>query len=1503
MSKKSKTPVPRVSQAALLHVSSDMLGEESDDAVDSEVGGQQNSGGVSALADDGLLSVSLPVPRPSAFTDLSKLTSSVGMFAGHSVSLKEHPVRSWLGKLEAIASKNSFDPKEALPYVTTPLVFNSLRVLRGVDGSPLLECSWAEVRTWLLQFYGGGNDEYQVRKELMALRQGNLSVGAYAESFLNTLGRLDTYNLDGDWTPHFHSTLSQYLQEKLQTLPRSSIDTFQKLLVEAIRFEAIAPPTGHSVAPVRGLDLASILPDSTVSAVNMSQSRKFQRSSGASKCGFCGKPGHSEDVCWSKHPEQKPKSFRRHPTSKQIAALFAGDQSLYGFPLSNRPGIGVVDRYADVDVAALDDPELQRLYALPRIEVRIGGVPISALLDSGACTSVCSAVLARRVRLRPSASPLKLNGAFRGTQMTLFASEASMVIGSFAFPVRIQVVENLAFELILGWDFFVQTGLLNCPRSFTATLLTPDRHAIQIPHLNPPKGASSGQVATVSSGSHELELPQADTSAVPEEFRAALSELLTEFSDVFATRPDQYGTANCEPLKLRVRKGIESVRMKFIEVSVAEARDLENQIDEWLANGRIKPSTSASAVNCFFVKRPDGGRRLVLNLAPINRYVVANNFPTPSTQLMFDSLVDKPFRSKFDFQAAYLQIRVNKDSTRHLSFVTPQGQYEFNYVPFGLNVAGAKLQLELNNMFRQYPNIVGYADDWVVADASGLDHLASLRNFLLRVRESGFLLKRSKCVFFARELHLLGRLVVGNTITADPASVADMLARAAPSNVSQLRSFLGSAEWLAKFVDAYALLKAPLNRLLRDSVRWSWGAAEQSAFEAIRTRLADPSILQLPDLSKPFVVETDASGVGLGAVLMQDGRPVAYASRALKPSEVAAPITLLELSAVLFALRRWHMYLDGAKFTLVTDHMALTWLNKQTNRPGPLGRWASELIGYDYVVVHRPGRRHHKADSLSRCIASILAIPEGLLPSNPDIAAAQRADPELSRLRTMVATGAPEAAKFVISPDDILCTLTHRYGLPVFRKLVPEPLRKRIIAAAHLDSAHSGVAEVISRIAESFSWRGLTADVRRQLKSCVKCLRLRAPPANVAVPTGTLDAEFPGDIVATDILAGLPVNTEGNMYILVVIDHFTRFATAIPMASKTSAAAAQAFETGWIQPFFPPARLLSDQGGEFSGAEFSAMLRANQVAKLSTTAYHPQGDSVAERFNRTLLEALGASLGADKRAWGKVLPSVITAYNSSVHSMTGHTPAFLMFSREPPSSLTRHDATTVSAPERLEAERAAAIQARADVRVITLKKRALVAARNEAMSSAPAKFAIGDLVMVRNPAIRQAPYSKLEPPFDGPCRIVKKSSATIFLTKLLPHGQPRSTHVRHMKPYYPPVGPHVSNSFPASTPASSPSPHATVTAPTSQLPTPLPQSALVDRSVATSQQVLIPQRVSLIPSPVASSAYSGASLAVGTEGVIVPLSAQVSSANPSHAVRRSSRIPIPSVKMRLSRAP
>jgi hypothetical protein len=391
-------------------------------------------------------------------------------------------------------------------------------------------------------------------------------------------------------------------------------------------------------------------------------------------------------------------------------------------------------------------------------------------------------------------------------------------------------------------------------------------------------------------------------------------------------------------------------------------------LQELLDKGFIRPSTSPWGCPALFIKKKDESLRLCVDYRPLNAVTIKNKYPLPRIDVLFDQLVGAKVFSKIDLRSGYHQIKIRASDISKTALSTRYGLYEYLVMSFGLTNAPAYFMYLMNSVFMPELDkfVVVFIDDILVYSKNEAEHTKHLHTVLQRLRDHQLYAKLSKCDFWLREIKFLGHTISQDGVSVDPEKVQEVMNWKPPTTVRQIRSFLGLAGYYRRFILDFSRIAKPMTELLKKGVKYEWSQKCEDAFHALRQHLTTAPVLAQPDNTKPFEVYCDASGTGLGCVLMQDNRVIAYASIALWPHEQNYPTHDLELAAVVHALKIWRHYFMGAHCNIYTDHKSLKYISTQADLNMRHRRWLELIKDYDLEVHYHPGKANVVADGLSR---------------------------------------------------------------------------------------------------------------------------------------------------------------------------------------------------------------------------------------------------------------------------------------------------------------------------------------------------------------------------------------------------------------------------------------------------------------------------------------------------------------------------------------------------------
>jgi hypothetical protein len=351
----------------------------------------------------------------------------------------------------------------------------------------------------------------------------------------------------------------------------------------------------------------------------------------------------------------------------------------------------------------------------------------------------------------------------------------------------------------------------------------------------------------------------------------------------------------------------------------------------------------------------------------LNKLTIKDKFPIPVIDDLLDELSGAQFFTKLDLRSSYHQIRMKESDIPKTTFHTHEGHYEFLVMPFGLCNAPSTFQSLMNHVFRPFlcHFVLVFFDDILIYRKTWTDHLTHVDQVLSLLAQHQLFLKQSKCAFGASEVEYLGHLVGKDGIRVDPKMIEAMQDWPHPKTLKSLRGFWGLTGYYRKFVKNYGKIATPLTALLKKN-SFTWTPAATQDFQTLKTTMCTTPVLALPDFTKTFVLECDASGKGISVVLMQEGRPLAFTSKQLSEKNLGKPIYEKEMLAILHVIELWRPYLLGQRFQIKIDHQSLKYFLEQRISSQEKQKWVTKLFGYDYEIIYKKGKDNVVADALSR---------------------------------------------------------------------------------------------------------------------------------------------------------------------------------------------------------------------------------------------------------------------------------------------------------------------------------------------------------------------------------------------------------------------------------------------------------------------------------------------------------------------------------------------------------
>ena len=787
-------------------------------------------------------------------------------------------------------------------------------------------------------------------------------------------------------------------------------------------------------------------------------------------------------------------------------------------------------------------------------------------------------------------------------------------------------------------------------------------------------------------------------------------ELLLEFKDVFREEiPSEL------PKDKGIRHEIDLVPgSKYcVTRQWPLPKDQVKFIDEFFAAreaaGQVRESKSPHSSPTFCVKKATGGWRVVHAYNKLNDATIPAQTPIPRKDMLLDSMQGSTIFSTIDLRDGYYQILMQEADVPLTAVSTPSGMlWEWLVMPQGLKNAPATFNRCVTHLFRSCREFAPtYFDDiFIHSKASNgkneIDvHREHLRKVLEIMSKNKFYANIKKCTFGAPEIPILGCFVGKNGVRPDPEKVKAIQDWPKPTNVKELRQFLGLANYLHKFAKNYANTIHPLTQLLRKDIVWEWSQTCETAFNAVKNSLMNSPVLILPDHEKPFYVVCDASDFAIGSALMQldsEGRErvVAYQSRQLRSAERNYPVHDKELLAMKFALEKFRVYLLSSKpFVIYTDHASLRTAVKTPHLSQRMARWLSFFAEYNFEVKYKPGKMNIVADALSRRpdyessnsvrevqAHQVMRIQSSLLGeiknkykfdndckllldyfNNPDRENSSRLS---SRLISKISRYSMK--------NGILYYTVDQFDQP--RVVVPhdKELRNQILYEYHDSpvSGHMGRERTYLNISRDFYWNHLYKHVRKYIQTCEICQRYKssgsgkAPLQPLPIPRNCWES------MSMDFVFGFPKDQQGNTGIVVFVDRFSKMVhlAAVPQ-TVSGIQTARIFLDRVFRLHGLPEDIISDRDPRFTSKFWKEVFQRLGTTLKMSTADHPETDGQSERSIRTISQILKSYAFAFPSRWSSHLPFVEFAFNNSVNVSTGHSPFFLNYLRNPrvPSAL------------------------------------------------------------------------------------------------------------------------------------------------------------------------------------------------------------------------------------------
>ncbi|XP_057438197.1 transposon Tf2-1 polyprotein isoform X1 [Lotus japonicus] len=909
-----------------------------------------------------------------------------------------------------------------------------------------------------------------------------------------------------------------------------------------------------------------------------------------------------------------------------------------------------------------------------KLSGQVGHVELLVLIDSGASHNFISPTITSALGLTITTThprSIKLGDGHKVVTKGI-CKGIKAKLGSIEITIDALVLELGELDLVMGVSWLRTLGKVLMDWKMMTMQFIHGGQVVKLQGLGNKDSQQSNLHSFLNDtqGREKMEWwwPQLNLTEVTravEESPHQLQALLKEFQAVFTTKiqlpPER---SKVHQINLFPDQG--PINVRPYRYPHHQKEEIEKQVSELMEAGIIRPSMSSYSSPVILVKKKDKSWRMCVDYRALNKATIPDKYPIPIVDELLDELNGATMFSKIDLKSGYHQIRVHENDVPKTTFRTHNGHYEYLVMPFGLMNAPATFQAIMNDIFRPYLRkfVLVFFDDILIYSKDLNEHIGHLELVLSVLLSNCFVANQSKCRFGCRQVDYLGHLISGDGVAVDPDKVQCIEAWPEPKNVKGVRGFLGLTGYYREFIKDYGKVAKPLTELTKKDNFW-WGPEAQQAFTLLKSVMTTSPVLALPDFNLPFEVECDAAGRGIGAVLMQQRRPIAYFSKALSAGNLAKSVYEKELMALVLCIQHWRHYLLGRVFIVYTDHKSLKHFLQQRVSSPDQQCWLAKLLGYQFEVKYKSGLENKAADALSRCfddveLHSLISFP--LWQDRKKLLDELAHDSYIQNLTVEVQKDPHSKPGFVL-----------QQGVLLYQgRLVLSPQSPSIpwlLAEFHGSptGGHSGFYRTYRRLAESLYWVGMQKRVRDFVRECDVCQRQKysaTTPGGLLRPLPIPNAVW--EDISLDFITGLP-KSKGYEAILVVVDRLSKYSHFILLKHPyTAKSIAEIFAKEIVRLHGIPSSVVSDRDPIFVSHFWSELFKLQGTTLKMSSAYHPETDGQTEVTNRCLESYLRCFASDHPKTWSYWVPWAEFWYNSTFHTSIGQTPFEVVYGRKAP---------------------------------------------------------------------------------------------------------------------------------------------------------------------------------------------------------------------------------------------
>ncbi|KAG1177351.1 hypothetical protein G6F36_010832 [Rhizopus arrhizus] len=1253
-------------------------------------------------------------------------------------------INLWIQEVERYLSFYNVHPNRWISYAVTLLKGRSQKWWNHLIQKQEEPQTWEQFKQGLEYAFKPTYSEQNARDRLANIRQTS-SVSEYVDEFQDILLDLPRVSDDEALDRFIRGLKDKTRIHVITREPRSLEESIRYAISydSAQQSGTVIPQRKFEENPNDPMDLSALVHQINAMIRNNGNNSRYDQQDRRNTrfnrrnniiCHWCSKPGHVVAECRTRLREirdfeqSKLKQNKHNNRNKAFGQNQVYNADLIDIESSNNRAITKQnsdasffdsvnkDSLLDLSPYSFDFSNDRNFLMnatsvntmLPTYEIYIQGQPYYALIDSGASANYIHPKIIKFADSFRTVNDQAVETA--NGEQTMITGEATCTMKvkgegkDFIDTFKAFVFES-KFDVILGneWlkrvkprpDWFESTWTVTLP-DFTMVVMEPSKnnHKIESHHEKVNTIITAKQLDRLFKTNQikecylaHVSIDGAKTAYLNHVENIDVSwaaEFSKEFPDVFKGHISGLPPMRDTQEIIVTKSDAVPVSRPPYKMSPLELTELRKQLDELLQKGLIEPCASEWSNPVLFVRKPNGDLRMCCDYRMLNKVTLKQKIQLPRIDECLERLHKAKHFTSLDLTNGFHQQRLSEADSIKTAISTRYGQFCWKVVPFGLSNSGPAFQKMMNSVLADYIDkfVMVYLDDILIFSTGDEEqHKEHVRLVLKKLDEAKLIINKKKCRFNRKELTFLGFNISADGIKPAPEKVKAVLSWPAPTNVQQVRQFIGLAQHYRRFISGFAGIAAPLTNLTQGSGpkrrAISWTEDCQKSFELIKKKLATAPVLATPDMEKPFRIECDASDFAIGAVLLQEEngiwKPLAFESKKLSQAERNYPAQERELLSILHALRTWRCFVEGNEYQVFTDHLPLKYLRSQ-NKPTPrLVRWLSEVELYDPEILYKPGADNHVPDLLSRrdgveskpeeqsmqprylyhISAAIKSLP--ILDQDPiqDWPLHYLSTPEKWPNRI-----SKELAKvkhqFVIKDNQVYrkerIPKTDEY---VELKFVPFARRADMVDSFHVGYGHSGQANVYSLMKSRVWWPRMQNDISAWISKCPQCQLARSSDKiKHHAPMKPLDVPPVFSRWHLDFIGELPLTKNGNKWILMAVDYTTNWPIARAIQNATGEEIVKFIYEEIVLRFGCPDEILTDRGANFMSKVVKQYISKIKSKHNLTSAFHPRSNGKCERLNQTFKKMLTKYVNGDIHSWDDYMDAALFACRIRKHATT-----------------------------------------------------------------------------------------------------------------------------------------------------------------------------------------------------------------------------------------------------------